>query len=391
MTFQNDDLLALTHGGEKPESYLRAVTPPVFMTSLHVFDTFEQYLDVDPLDKDQFYYGRSGNPTTSILEQKIAQLEHAQDAAVFASGMGAASAAILATCGADSHIVCMRDVYQPVKRLLNTFCGPNLKMSVTYVSGTDLDELERAITDKTSLIVLESPATFVYTVVDLRKIAEIAKKHGVKTYIDNTYCTPLFQKPLDFGIDIVMHTMTKYIGGHSDLMGGALASQDIELIHRIKSTIREWFGAVMGPMEAWLAIRGMRTLDVRLRRHQETATRVAEFLEKHPKVARVYYTGLPSHPQYELARSQQEGESGLLSLVLKGDPEKALTFVNNLKLFGKGCSWGGYESLAIIPLYRAEQTELDFLQADRGLVRLHCGLEGADNLLSDIRQALDAL
>jgi cystathionine gamma-lyase len=386
-----NDLLALTHGGEDPSHYLRAVTPPVFLTSLHVFDTFEQYHDVDVFKNDQFYYARASNPTTSIAEQKIAALEHGSRAVMFSSGMAALTAAIFATCSAGSHIICMKDVYQPVKRLLNSLCIPKLDMEVTYVKGTNLNEFEDAVRENTSLIILESPATFIFTVVDLQGIATIAKKHGIKTYIDNTYCTPLFQKPLDSGIDIVMHTLTKYMGGHSDLMGGVLVSKDEALMRTIMSTIREWFGAVIGPMEAWLVIRGLRTLDVRLKRHQETAQAVAQFLEASPKVKKVYYTGLPSHPQYELARKQQSGQSGLLSFVLEGPKENALKLMDHLKLFAKGCSWGGYESLVMAPLYYADDAELEFLQIDRGLIRMHCGLEGTQNLLADLSQALDQI
>ncbi|MCC8167053.1 MAG: PLP-dependent aspartate aminotransferase family protein [Planctomycetes bacterium] len=387
----DDDILALTHFGEEPKNYLGALVPPVFMTSLHVFDTVEDYFNVDPLDGKQFYYGRASNPTTVIAERKIARLEGGAEGALFSSGMAAASAAILATCKAGSHVLCMRDVYQPVKRFLNGYCVPCLNMSVTYVGGDSVEEIDKAITPDTALIILESPATFVFSVVDLAAVAAVAKRRGVKTYIDNTYCTPLFQKPLDFGIDIVMHTLTKYLGGHSDLMGGVLVSNDVELIHRIKSTLREWLGAVIGPMEAWLVIRGMRTLDVRLRRHQETAMTVARFLQDHDKVAKVFYPGLQSHPQYELIQRQQSGSSGLLSFVLKGAPENGPAFVNKLKLFAKGCSWGGFESLALVPVYTAAQEELDFLRLDRGLIRMHCGLESADSLIADLEQAFDSL
>ncbi|HJD13591.1 MAG TPA: aminotransferase class I/II-fold pyridoxal phosphate-dependent enzyme [Candidatus Ruminococcus avistercoris] len=383
------DLLILERTGENEKLYLNAVTPPVFMNSLHVFDTFEEYHDVNVFEKDQFYYGRASNPTTSIAERKIAQLEHGARAVMFSSGMAAASAAILATCKTGSHIICMIDVYQPVKRFLNEYCIPCLNMQVSYVKGTDIQEIEASIQENTSLIILESPATFIFTVVDLEKVAQIAKKYKVKTYMDNTYCTPLFQKPLDFGIDIVMHTLTKYLGGHSDILGGVLVSKDEELMRKIMNQFREWLGGVIGPMEAWLAIRGMRTLKVRLEQHQKTAQAVAEFLESHPKVKKVYYPGLKSHPQYDLIQKQQKGSSGLLSLELCGSPETALEFVDALQLFRKGCSWGGFESLAMVPLYYASQEELDFLKIGRGLIRMHCGLEGTENLIADIQRALD--
>mgnify|MGYP000997113621 CR=1 FL=1 len=251
--------------------------------------------------------------------------------------------------------------------------------------------MESNIRENTSLIILESPATFVFTVVDIKAIADIARRHGIKTYIDNTYCTPLFQKPLDLGVDIVMHTLSKYLGGHSDIIGGVLVSKDEELMRRIMGQLREWFGGIIGPMEAWLVLRGMRSLDARLYQHQKTAMAIAQFLENHPKVKKVNYTGLPSHPQHEIIKRQQTGHTGLMSIELNASPEEAVKFINNLHLFGKGCSWGGFESLALCPLYHCDAEELEFLQLkeSRGLIRLHCGLEGEDNLIADLKQALE--
>lgn len=388
------DLHTLTHAAEDKSLHYGAVVPPIYLNSLHLFKDFESYTNVDRFSDDTFIYGRCSNPTVQIAEKKIALLENGTRAAIFSSGMAAAASAIMATCSAGSHIICLRDVYQPVKRFLNSYCIPNLAMSVTYVAGQDLSEVEQAIKPETSLIILESPATFVFTAVNLKAIANIAKKHGVKTYIDNTYCTPLYQKPLDLGIDIVMHTLSKYLGGHSDIIGGVLVSNDDELMKKIHSEIREWFGGVIGPMEGWLLIRSMRTLAVRLRQHQETAMEVARFLEAHPKVKRVYYTGLASHPQADIIARQQTGHTGLLSMELDAAPEKATKFINALELFGIGVSWGGFESLALAPLYTASDEELEFLKlpkSGRGLVRLHCGLEGTDNIICDLSQALEVV
>lgn len=387
----NQDLMALTHTADEYDRYLHAVVPPVFLNSLHVYDTFEEYCNVDVTKDDEFVYGRCSNPTVHILERKIAALEHGSRALAFASGMAACTSAIMAVCKAGSHIVCMKDIYQPIKRFLHNYAIPYLNFSVTYVTGNDLEEVEAAIRDNTDLMILESPATFVFRVVDLKKIADIAKKHGVKTYIDNTCLTPIFQKPLDLGIDIVMHTMSKYIGGHSDIIGGVLVSKDEELMRKIMSGMREWFGGILGPMEGWLAIRGLRTMEARLKRHQEIAMTVAEFLEKHDKVKKVNYTGLASHPQADIIKRQQTGHTSLMSFELDATPQKAVEFINHLKLFGKGCSWGGFESLALCPLYHADQEELDFLQTDRGLIRLYCGLEGEENLLEDLEAAFKAL
>lgn len=270
------------------------------------------------------------------------------------------------------------------------FLSPKYDVAVTYVDGRTVKEFEDAIRPETKMIILESPTTLLFNVVDLEGVAKLAKEHGIKTYIDNTYSTPIFQKPLDMGIDIVMHTMTKYIGGHSDLVGGVLVSKDEEFMREIMVQ-RDWFGGVLGPMEAWLAIRGLRTLDVRMQRHYETAMEVAKFLEKQPKIKRVFFTGLESHPQYELARKQQKGECGLMSLEIDGTLEETETFVNSLKLFEKGCSWGGFESLAIAYTYNWTEEQCAFLNVSRNIVRIHCGLEGTENLIADLQQALDKI
>ena len=390
---EKEEQLILTHGGEEPEKFLGAVNPPVFLNSLHVFPTMEAYLEAGQ-SEGTFTYRRSGNPTTALLEQKMAALECGEKACAFASGMAATAAAIFAVCSAGSHIIYMKNLYGPVRRLLENFCVQRLGMSADGWSGTDLQELEQKLRPETRLVLLESPATFVMTVADLEGVSGICRKRGIRTCIDNTWCTPLLQKTLEFGIDIVMHTLTKYVGGHSDMMGGILISRDAGLIEEIRSGTGELFGGTLGPTEAWLAIRGLRTLDIRLKKHQETAMKVAAFLESRPEVERVYYTGLDSHPQRNLIQKQMKGHSGLLSFLLKGDKERALKFVNRLALFQKGCSWGGYESLALCPLYETPDevlSRIGLTGSHRGLIRLHCGLEGEENLLEDLQNAFDAI
>ncbi len=384
--FTEEELMIIGHSAEDPHKYMGAVTPPVFMNSLHVFDTVKDYYDVD-IFKDDFYYGRASNVTVSILEKKLALLENGKRGVVFSAGMAACSAAILSICKAGSHIICMNTCYGPVQNILNNFLTSKFNMTVTYVQGKTPEEFERAITDKTDLIILESPSSLVYSIVDLEKVAQIAKKNNIKTYIDNTYSTPLFQKPLNFGIDIVMHTLTKYIGGHSDLIGGVLISNDDEFMKNIMVQ-RDWFGSVLGAMEAWLAIRGLRTLPVRIEQHYKTATKVAEFLEKHEKIEKVYYPGLKSHSQVDLVEKQQKGSSGLLTFELKGNRDDVEKFVNKLKVFQIGCSWGGYESLVLPLTLKWSDEQLKFQNVNRNMVRIHCGLEGADNLIDDIEQAL---
>lgn len=385
-----DDQMILSHLGDDYDKYLGAVIPPVFMTSLHVFKTAEDYFAFDATNEGEFLYGRTGNPTAQIVEKKVAALERGGKALLFSSGMAAITAVISHVCQAGSHVICSKNAYGPVKAYLDNYCIPKLKMSVTYV-GTELAEFEASIRPETALIMLESPSTFVFSITNLRAVASLAQKHGIKTYIDNTFCTPLFQKPIELGIDFVMHTASKYLGGHSDLIGGVLVGKDAAEIDTISQSIREWHGGVIGPMEAWLIIRGMRTLDVRLHRHQATAMTVASYLEQHPKVRQVYYPGLPSHPQYELMSSQQSGNTGLLSFELDASLEESVRFLNQLQLFKIGCSWGGFESLALMPLYSMSPEGLQLVGADRNLIRIHCGLEGEANLLSDLDQAFTSI
>ena len=392
MNQQQEQLFNITHGFEDYQGQLGAVSPPVYFSSLHVFPTFEEYLAAGASQDDSAYiYGRVSNPTVRLLEEKLAALEHGADALVFGSGMAAASSAILAACQAGDHILCMRDSYRPVHSFMEAVGAPRLKMEIGFVSGLDLEEIRREIRPNTKLMILESPATFVFSVIDIKAVAAICRERGVITYLDNTYSTPLFQNPLDMGIDIVMHTLSKYIGGHSDIIGGALVSKDAAFIRRMRHSTREWLGGILGPMEAWLAIRGLRSMPARLAMHQDTALKVARFLENHPKVKAVHYTGLASHPQAELIKRQMRGHTGLMSLELDRKPEEAVKVINALQLFGKGCSWGGFESLALCPLYTASEEALAASGVSRGLIRLHCGLEGADNLIDDLSQALDSI
>lgn len=386
----DQQLLTLTHSFEDRARHYGAVTPPVYLNSLHVFPGMEQYAGADTTRDDCYVYGRESNPTARLLERKLAALEHGKLAAVFSSGMAAATSALLGVCQSGDHVICMRNAYGPLRHFLDEVAGPRLHITTTYVGGLDLQQFADAIRPQTKLAILESPATFIFVVADLQAIAALCRSHGIITYIDNTCATPLFQNPLDMGIDLVMHTMSKYLGGHSDLIGGALIGRDEQLMRFILRNVREWLGGIIGPMEAWLVIRGMRTLDARLRVHQQTAMRVASFLESHPKVKRVYYTGLASHPQAALIQKQMRGHTGLLSLELDRPAQDAIRFVDGLRLFGKGCSWGGFESLALCPLYHVSDQERQRLgNLERGLIRLHCGLEGENNLLADLSQSLE--
>lgn len=318
-------------------------------------------------------------------------MEHGEKAVAFSSGMAATAAAISHATKSGSHIICQKSCYMPVHSLIESVFVAKYNMSVDYVDTTNLEEIEAAVKPNTDLIMIESPSTFIYDIVDIRGVAAIARKYGIKTYIDNTYSTPLHQKPLDMGIDYVMHTMTKYIGGHSDSIGGVLVVKEKEIGGELQKVYRSLQGTVLGPFEAWLFLRGIRTLNARLEAHEKTAMQIAEFLEEQPQVKRVYYPGLKSHRGYELGKTQMSGTNGLMSIEINGSVEDAVKFVDALKVFGKGCSWGGFESLAILPLQGVPQQTIDMFKCTEGIIRLHCGLEGAEVLIDDLKQALKVL
>ena len=376
-----------SHYGEEYEKYYNAIVPPIFMNSLNVFNEIDDYFDAKVHDKDTYVYGRVQNPTVRILEDKVAALEHGVAAFAFASGMAAATTAVLSVIKTGDHIVCIRNAYGPLKNFVENYCTEHLGTTVTYVKGNDISDFEETITDNTSLVILESPSSVVFSLQDIEAVCKVAHEHGAKVYIDNTFCTPIFSNPLDMGADIVMHTTSKYMGGHSDVIGGMLAVRDEELANTIVSN-RELLGGIIGPMEAWLVLRGLRTLSVRVKAHEEIAMKIAQYLEKHPKIDKVYYTGLESHPQYALAQKQQRGNTGLITFEIKGSAEDAKKVINSFKIFKIGVSWGGFESLACMPHLRQTEQMCQWLGGKQNLIRVHCGLEGVDALIADLEQAL---
>lgn len=376
-----------SHYGEEYDKYYNAIVPPIFMNSLNVFEEIDDYFNAKVHDKHTYVYGRVQNPTVRILEDKVAALEHGVAAYAFGSGMAAATTAVLSVVKTGDNIVCLRNAYGPLKDFVEKYCPAHLGTTLTYVKGVEISEFEEAITDGTSLVILESPSSVVFSLQDIEAVCKIAHSRGAKVYIDNSFCTPIFSTPLDLGADIVMHTTSKYMGGHSDVIGGVLALRDENLANTIV-TNRELFGGIMGPMEAWLVLRGLRTLSVRVKAHEETAMQVAQYLENHPKVCKVYYPGLKSHPQYALAQKQQKGNTGLMTFEIKGSMEDAKKVVNSLKVFKIGVSWGGFESLACMPHTRCDERACDWLGGAQHLIRIHCGLEGTEALIADLEQAL---
>ena len=367
-----------THYSEDPSRFAGAVTPPIFQSSL-----FTECEGNEGDREGRYAYTRVSNPTTEIVENKVAALEQGEAAKCFSSGMGAISAAMMHYLKKDSHVVAVASMYGPAHRFLAEYMK-RFGVEVTFVKGTDTEEIEGAIRENTDLIYLESPSTYLFLVQDLSKIAEIAKRHHAATVIDNTYCTPIFQKPLTFGIDMVVHSASKYLGGHSDIIGGVVIGRKEE-IDQIAQSERELFGAVMSPFDSWLMLRGIRTLPVRMKQHMVNAMEMAAYFQELPVVKEVIYPWWETHPQYELAKKQMTGASGLMSVVFDLPGEQIKRIVRELEFFHRGPSWGGFESL-ISPV--GADLEQDNETMKKGLVRLHIGLEGADLLKEDFERAV---
>ena len=367
-----------THYSEDPSRFAGAVTPPIFQSSL-----FTECEGNEGDREGRYAYTRVSNPTTEIVENKVAALEQGEAAKCFSSGMGAISAAMMHYLKKDSHVVAVASIYGPAHRFLAEYMK-RFGVAVTFVKGTDTEEIEGAIRENTDLIYLESPSTYLFLVQDLAKIAEIAKRHHAATVIDNTYCTPIFQKPLTLGIDMVVHSASKYLGGHSDIIGGVVIGRK-EDIDQIAQSERELFGAVMSPFDSWLMLRGIRTLPVRMKQHMANAMEMAAYFQELPVVKEVIYPWWETHPQYELAKKQMTGASGLMSVVFDLPGEQIKRIVRELEFFHRGPSWGGFESL-ISPV--GADLEQDNETMKKGLVRLHIGLEGADLLKEDFERAV---
>ena len=385
-----EDATICCHSGEEQPAAEHAVIPPIFMTSLHTFDSIEDYIGYTP-DSGKFIYARCSNPTTALLEEKINALEKGKGCLCFASGMAAISAAILSCVKQNGHIVAVKNVYGPAHAFMAGYLKEKMNVETTFVRGDDPDQFEKAVKENTNLFYLESPSSVVLSLQDIPAVSRIAKEHGIKTIIDNSWATPLYQKPITMGIDIVVHTMSKYIGGHSDIVGGAAVFADEEAKERVRAVERELLGGILGPFESWLCIRGLRTLPARLALHQHNAGIIADRLYHHPKVKKLYYPGHPSFEQYELAKKQMSGFTGLMSILPEGDFEAACRFCNALKIFRLGCSWGGFESLAVMPLAGTSDDTAAEIGGARNLVRLYIGQEDTEDLWEDLKNALDKI
>jgi cystathionine gamma-synthase len=338
------------------------------------------------------YYTRYGNPTNTAAEKTIAELEGVDAALTFASGMGAVTTTIMALLKSGDHVVAQRDIYGGVNKFLSQWL-PKMGIETTFVDTTDYDQHARAIRPNTKLLYLESPTNPTLRVVDFKKVAAVARQHKLLSMIDATFGTPINQHPADFGIDLIMHSGTKYLAGHSDLLCGAVAGRH-ELIERIWDT-RTTLGNCMDPHASWVLLRGLKTLAVRVARQNENALRVAEFLAEHAKVRSVHYPFLKSHPQYAIARQQMSGGGGVVTFEVEGTAEDARRASEAMRLFTLATSLGGVESLVSIPVLTSHAMIPAETRAKMGvteqMIRLSVGIENADDLIADLEHALEAV
>ncbi|WP_219463606.1 trans-sulfuration enzyme family protein [Nonomuraea rhizosphaerae] len=380
----DDDWICGRMGEDEPWM-LGAVNPPVFENSLFTFATAGELGEAVRNEDERYVYWRGTNPTVDLAQRKLAALERGQRAKCFGSGMGAIAATISSLVKAGDHVLVLGAVYGPTTQFLRYL----EKYGVTHTHVDDLQGCDSAITASTRLLYFESPSYMAYAVVDIARVAGWAREHGLVSVMDNTWSTPIFQKPLTLGVDLVVHSLSKYIGGHSDLVGGVVVGST-ELIRPLALTEYQLYGAAMSPHDGAKVIKGLRTLPVRMAAHQERGTAVAAFLADHPAVRAVNYPGLPSHPGHAQALRQMSGFSSLFSLELDTESrDQVATFLDLLRHFRIGVSWGGFESLVNAPALSTEESVRATMGIPVGLVRLSVGLEPADTLIKDLGLALE--
>ena len=388
------DTLVVHGKGKTVNDTTRDIVAPLHLAAVFSFASAEDGADLFEGKKEGYIYARLGNPTLKFLEEKMALLEGGEAAATFASGMSAISTTILAMANSGDNIVVSRPIYGGTFALLKNLI-PRWGIEVRWADVVKFpEEIENLIDNKTKLILTESPANPTLDILDFKKTAEVAHRHNIPVATDSTFATFYFQKPLSFGIDIVIYSTTKYIGGHSDSIGGVVVSSK-DNIEKIKDKTLVDLGGVMSPFNAWLFIRGLETLGVRMERHFSNAMKIAEFLSNHPKVGKIYYPFHPSHPQYELAKSQMTGGSGMLAFEIKGGREAGKRFLNNLNLCVVAVSLGAVSTLIEHPASMTHSTytaeELAEAGISEGLIRISVGIEDIDDIIEDLERGFEVI
>ena len=379
------------HAGEPRDSY-GALIPPIYQTSTFYFNSTDEAVKACDDFAESYAYSRITNPSIDYLEQKLAALEHGKGAVAYASGMGAVAGALFAVLKCGDHAIFSKAKYSGTEDITSDWL-PRFGIEHDVFDAQDLKRLESIIKPNTKIIYVESPANPTMVLVDIHEVVKIAHKHGVKVFMDNTFATPYNTNPLDFGVDVVIHSLTKYIGGHGDLLGGAVIANDEAFLRECRLGTLMHFGSVMAPFTAFLTCRGLKTLGVRMRQYNESALKIARWLEKNPKIKIVRYPFLESNPQYEIAKRQMLGGGGMISFDVAGGLEAAKKFINSLKLCTLAVSLGDTETLVeqaaamthtMIPKEVREAAGIT-----DGMIRMSVGLENPDDIIADLKQALN--
>lgn len=380
---------ASVHGGELRQQEANAITTPIYQTSTFWFQNSQEVMDYQEGKTKREEYGRYGNPTWRAVERKLSELEGGDETVLFASGMCAATTTFLALLDQGSHLIVTSDCYRRTRQFIEEYLG-RMNVSVSVIEPGNLAEFEAALTDRTTLFFTESPTNPYLRVTDVPKFCEKAHARGVKVIIDSTFATPVNHRPLEDGADLVLHSATKYLGGHNDLLAGTI-SGPTDLIDPIRKALGV-LGGIIDSHGAWLLLRGLKTLELRMQRHNENGLALAQFLEKHPKVRQVWYPGLQSHPDHATAVELMDGFGGVVTFEIETDLEGAIRFIDSTKIPYQAPSLGGVESLIELPV---TMSYWDYSPEQRkgwgitdSLVRLACGIESTQDLISDMEQAL---
>jgi len=382
-----DTSFILNHLGEERDEYYGSVAPPIFQTTNFCFKTVAEMRQKLTKELETPFYSRGYNPTVAMLRKKIAALEKAEDALVFSSGSAAVAAAVMSVVKGGDHVVCVQKPYSWTNNLLSKYLA-KYGVTHTFVSGGEAADFEKAILPNTKLIYLESPNSLTFELQDIEAISKLAKSKGITTIIDNSYNSPINQNPITLGVDLVVHSGSKYINGHSDVVCGVVCGSN-ERIMKMMAEEYMTIGSVISAQDAGLVLRGLRTIELRVNQSAVSAKKVADFLEKHPKIKHLNYPFSSKNPQLELAKKQMKQGGGLLSIVIDAtDVAGVERFCDNLKRFIMATSWGGYESL-LFPLCALAASKSFENPLPWNMVRLYIGLEDADLLIEDLKQALD--
>lgn len=376
--------------GEERENYFNAVAPPIMQTSNFAFEKVDDLREAFNNEASAYLYSRGINPTVDILRKKLAALDGAEDCLVFNSGAAAIFASVLANVKSGDHIVSVEKPYTWAQKMFNDIL-PRFNVTTTYIDGSNIENFERAILPNTALIYLESPNSWTFSLQDLEAVSALAKAENIVTICDNSYCSSLYQKPINLGIDLVVQSATKYISGHSDVVAGVLTGSKKMILSIFNSEYLN-IGSGIQPFNAWLLIRGLRTLPARLERISKSTREVVQYLKQHPKVEEIIFPFDESFPQYQLAKQQMTGACGLLTFIIKTNRIETIeSFCESLQHILMAVSWGGHESLIIPRCASVTPGEFDAGNREHRMLRMYVGLEDSDYLIKDLEQAFEKI